>query len=503
MPDQSTTRPLFHPRSPLTWMLLALIFAAGLGIRLYDLADPPLDFHPTRQLHSALIARGMYYESEPGVPQNRRDLAVTFWETEGQIEPQVFERLVAWSYEWSGGENLQIPRLYAIVFWMGAAAFVTLLSVELIGWGGALAGVLFFLAWPYGVIASRAFQPEPLMMLFLSAGLWAAVRWERQRAWRWAAASGLLCGMAIYIKAVAVFFIAPALLILVLSHGPRRALRSAQVWMIVFLAVLPYGLYLLDGVFLRGYLVSQFSQRFFPEMWVDLAFYLRWISNLGRVLPFELLVISIVGVLLVRHAQRRWMLLAVWAGYLLYGLALPHHISTHDYYHLPLLLPVALGLAALGETIFNHLRVPHRLARASVGIALVAVLAFNIYTARTTLKRFDAAGQAQSLADIGQALGPGASVVALVDDYGAGLKYYAWINPTLWPAADDIRWMASQGEILDFAVFFDEQVQGRDYFVASPDELARQPGLEERLVHFPLLDGPDGWRIYNLREAQP
>src|SRR5690606_34774688 len=38
-----------------------LLFVAAAALRLYDLTDPPLDFHPTRQLYSALKARGMYY----------------------------------------------------------------------------------------------------------------------------------------------------------------------------------------------------------------------------------------------------------------------------------------------------------------------------------------------------------------------------------------------------------------------------------------------------------
>lgn len=41
-------------------LLILAIFAAGIGIRLYDLTDPPLDFHPARQIHSALMARGIY-----------------------------------------------------------------------------------------------------------------------------------------------------------------------------------------------------------------------------------------------------------------------------------------------------------------------------------------------------------------------------------------------------------------------------------------------------------
>ncbi|MEJ5241736.1 MAG: hypothetical protein WHS87_11110 [Anaerolineales bacterium] len=40
-------------------LLLLLLLLTGWLIRLYDLDDPPLDFHPTRQLFSALKARGI------------------------------------------------------------------------------------------------------------------------------------------------------------------------------------------------------------------------------------------------------------------------------------------------------------------------------------------------------------------------------------------------------------------------------------------------------------
>ena len=43
------------------WGAVLLILAAGLALRLFDLTDQPLDFHPTRQLRSAIIERGMYY----------------------------------------------------------------------------------------------------------------------------------------------------------------------------------------------------------------------------------------------------------------------------------------------------------------------------------------------------------------------------------------------------------------------------------------------------------
>jgi hypothetical protein len=83
---------------------LGLIFIMGLGIRLYDLTDPPLDFHSTRQLWSAIIARGMYYQGLDGVSAWQRDLAVEAWKSMPAIEPTIFESIVALTYRIVGQE---------------------------------------------------------------------------------------------------------------------------------------------------------------------------------------------------------------------------------------------------------------------------------------------------------------------------------------------------------------------------------------------------------------
>ncbi|RPJ43526.1 MAG: phospholipid carrier-dependent glycosyltransferase, partial [Chloroflexi bacterium] len=414
-----------------------------------------------------------------------------------------------WTYQLTGGPDLRVPRLYAVTFWMAAAVFLVLLSLKLVGHGGTLASTLFFLAWPYGVTASRAFQPEPLMIALLLAGLWAALSWQERRelsssreSWLWAVAAGLLCGLAIYIKSVAVFFIAPALAVVALSCGrPRQVVRDPQVWVLAALAVLPYGIYHVDGVYLRGYLAGQFSQRFFPVMWLDPAFYLRWISNISRAVAFEMVLVALTGAFLVRRPSHRALLLAMWAGYFLYGMALPHHISTHDYYHLPLFPLVALGLGSAAEAVFNSVQGPRWLARLAVTGVLLAALVINGYNARTALKRSGAVEQTQAWAAVGQALGPGASVIALVDDYGTGLKYWAWINPTFWPTTADIQWQKSAGQEFDFAAFFNRRAVGKEFFVVALfDELDRQPELKQMLsTHYPVFRQGPGYLIYDLR----
>jgi len=96
---------------------VGLIFLAGLVLRLYDLDDPPMDFQPTRQMHSALIARGMYFAGLETAPDWQRERAVQQQRAQGLIEPQIMETLTAAAYRLVGNTDLRIPRLFSILFW--------------------------------------------------------------------------------------------------------------------------------------------------------------------------------------------------------------------------------------------------------------------------------------------------------------------------------------------------------------------------------------------------
>ena len=161
----------FGRPSALLWVVLGVIFTLGLGIRLYDLTDPPLDFHSTRQLRSAIIARSLYYRSlpEPEDPREQRirDLAISQYTPGALIEPLVFESVVAFTYRVIGSDPIWVARIYSSIFWIiGGIALYFLTSAMTNADGGVLA-VAYYLFLPFGIIASRSFQPDPLMVLWI------------------------------------------------------------------------------------------------------------------------------------------------------------------------------------------------------------------------------------------------------------------------------------------------------------------------------------------------
>ena len=90
--------------------IVALLLIAGLSLRVYDLTDLPLDFHPTRQLLSLIKARGMYYATLSNIPAEQRQFAINQWHSKTTFEPELLERLVVFTYRFAGEQAWTPPQ---------------------------------------------------------------------------------------------------------------------------------------------------------------------------------------------------------------------------------------------------------------------------------------------------------------------------------------------------------------------------------------------------------
>ena len=502
MVTMDTQTSLLAPKKWLLIVYLLIFYALGAAIRLYDLTDLPLDFHPTRQMRAAVMARGMYYQTQPDAPAWQREMAVAQWQEEGLIEPPIMERLTAFTYRLAGGEHLWVARVYAILFWLAGSIFVFLLAKDIAGPDGGLVALAYMLFLPYGTIASRSFQPDPLMTAMLAASLWCMTRWHRSRRWRWVAAAGLLGGLTILVKAVSVFFIGAAWLGLTLSSlGFRQALRDRQVWLLAGLILLPYALFHVYGVYINGELASQYSQRFFPQLWLDPVHYLQWKGAIAGTVGFEWFLTALVSIFLVQAKALRGLLTGVWAGYGAYGMFFSYHIATHDYYQLPLIPLVALGLGVGAGFVLPRLQGRRVFLFPLAAAALAFAIVTQAWDVRVQLKRDDYRPEAGYWQRLGQELGQGATVVGLTHDYGYRLAYWGWVNSTAWMTSGDYNLRALGGAEIDTEAAFEEAVAGKDYFIVTLlGEWERQPKLRALLERrYPLLETETDALVFDLR----
>jgi hypothetical protein len=477
-------------------LLIALTFALALFLRLTDLSNPPLDFHSTRQYFGAIRARAIYQQTAPNIPEWQRDLSARFLAREAQLEPLILENISAYLYQWTG-ETPAVARALSGVFWLLGGIFLYRLARNLTdSRPAAYAALLFYLFLPYSIVASRAFQPDPLMMLFLLAFWWAFEHWTRQPAdWRWTILSGLLGGLAIYVKLTAFFFVAGGALGLLLPRlGLLPTLKRSQTWLLVGLGILPGGLYVYDGLWGCGFLSGEFGGRTLVNLWFNPYFYLRWFDKLDSSLPFFFLALAILGTFVFANKTTRWFLLSLWLFYIIFGLAQTHHIASHDYYSLPTLPIAALGLAPIAAVLLDQIlqRTPGLKLRAALFALLVTFLLTTTAQSYLEIRTSDNRPVAQAYAEIGQILKRQPGIVAITGGYGYPLFYHGWQNVNLWESVSDFE--------QDFA----RQTYQKAYFLVTDfEELARQPELAKKLENYAIVAQTYQYIIYDLKAPQP
>jgi hypothetical protein len=482
---------------------LVILFSLGLGIRLYDLTDLPLDFHPTRQLLSALKARGMYLQETGGGDDWQRKMAIQQWRTKAEIEPEVFEHLVAFTYRLTG-EQLWVPRVYSSVFWLIGGAFLFLLLQQLISADAAVLATAYYLFFPYAVIASRSFQPDPLMVMLVMCFWWALLCWTQRQSWGYAVGAGLAGGLAIFIKFVAAFFVIGGGLGLLLgTFAVRAVLQKKQLWVMAALGLLPAALYLVYGVAVNGFLGQQFSGRFIPALLLSPGNYLQWASMASLAAGAVAISLGLLGVLFAQDRATRSFLIGLWCAYLVFGLFFDYHIATHDYYQLPLIPIVAVSLAPVADWLMERLRGPdlRRPGRVAAAAFMLLAVLISVWNVRNEMKAVDYRPQAALWAEIGDKLGHGNNVIALTQDYGDRLAYWGWQDALIWPNSGDIDYHTARGGNVNLAERFDSVTYGNAYFLVTDfDELNRQPDLKRQLASFAVYAQAPGYTIYDLQK---
>jgi hypothetical protein len=483
-------------------IMLLLIFFLGLAARLTDLNDLPLDFHPTRQFHSMVIARGMYYENLENVPDWQRKIAISQWQSEGQIEPQIMERLTAIGYRLVGDDDLRIPRILSIFFWTVGAVGLYLLLRALGVSKGAVIGMAYCFLLPYNICASRSFQPEPLMVAAIIWSWWGLIKWMKKRSWKNALLAGVFAGFAIFVKLPAIFFVAPALItVFLVDQKIKKVISDPQIWSIAILAILPALIYHIDGFYISGFLKGQTSLRFFPNLWVDPYTFLKWKDNIDKTLIFEMFLIGIFGVLLIEQKKFRMMFISIIFGYFLYGLFFSYHIMSHNYYQIPLTPLVAVGLSIANDVLVKKLKGKKFFSLLILGGLISFWLVSNYYTVTQNLSSSDYSGEMTLYQSLGEELQE-YNIVSITPNYGYRLDYWGWKESKNWFSKADLILRGLAGTNIDVKTEFSKAIEGSDLFLVTDfTEFDRQPEIQKTLYeNYSIFEEGEGYIIFDLRK---
>jgi hypothetical protein len=359
---------------------------------------------------------------------------------------------------------------------------------RLAGGMGALAAWTYFLFLPFAVYASRSFQPDPAMVALAIGSGYSIDRWVEARGWKWAVAAGFLGGLSILLKSVTIFMIGGMMLgALIAAEMPlRRALRNPQLYAIAALLLFPLVAYMLTGIDSRE--SSDMFQRtifYNLEDVLSPSFYIRWLIRIDGLLYLPLIGLGLAGTWFT-HLPGRKILFGLWAGYGAYILFFPYHILTHDYYNLPLVFIVALGLAGAGQ------RLGEPVWRQGLAARLVLVLlgflsiTYPGWIARSVILGNNYADAPAYWALVGSEIPASVKAVGYSQDYGFRLAYYGWRRIDVLP---------EQIGPEEFA----QKYAGAEYFVVTARNML-SPGLDHYLSeNYPVHAQGGGYVIYDLQ----
>lgn len=515
------------------WIATLTIFALGLAVRLYDITDEPLDFHPTRQLRGAIIARGMYYDILPDADPEMRKLAIGHWFSTGQYEPSILEFIVSRTYLLIGSEQIWVARAYNTLFWMigGVALFLLARRMSFnesskeinqpsyaVAWIAALVALAYYLINPFGVQASRSFQPDPGMVMWIILSIYALFRWSETPSWKWAILGGIFAGIAVLTKAVAAYITAGAAVAVVIytlgiDHSAststssfirrflnaiKRIVLNPQVWAMIVLMIAPAAIYYMN----RGGRASTYFSSWtiaLSHLLLEPGTYVRWLRLVESLMGLAVLLVALLGVLIARPRSRS-LLLGLWIGYAIYGLFLPYQMYTHSYYHIQLLPIIALSLVSMVAIVVSALARQPRVWQALASITAIGIMMYTAWLAIYPFSSQDYRHERTYWEEIGSLLPSDGKIIGLTQDYGYRLMYYGWRKVILWPPRGEFKLAKLRGNEKEFDDYFNKRIEGKSYFLITAfNQFKDQPVLKETLYErFPVYAEGPGYLIFDL-----
>ena len=527
-------------------IIVFLLFVVAFGIRLYEIEEPPLDFSTIRQYQNLHIARGIFYETNDSITEERKHIAKINMERMGLVlEPRIIENATVLGYRLTGAERLWIPRLLSSIFWIVGGIFLYLTARMLFSPGVALFSAFFYLFLPYSILSSRVFQPDPLMVMLMLGSIYGIMRYDERLSRANLVVAAVVAAVAVFVKPYCVFIIFGAFLSLVIfREGFWKALFKKNTILFGFLIILPsvvyYGYPMVTNT---GFLGQHAKGSFLPYLIISPSFWGGWLYMIGRVTGYIAFVLAVLGLFKAGQGRTRNLLLGLWAGYVLFGLSAPYQMHTHSYYHMPFIPIAALSIAPISGMIID--RTPFQLTkRFKAGfIIFLLLIGIGMFSAIRSLPfktmltdhkqklktaaifiginpgfgKFLSGDFDKEIAiakEIGEYVGHSDNTLFLTPYFGRVIAYHGEFAGLPWPTSDSFYSRRVRGERIpdikkDFTA---EQItllyKGRfikytpDFFIIMAfDEFEKQAELRNVLYsNYPVLVQNDDYLIFDLRK---
>ena len=514
------------------YVLLILVLVLGFAIRMIHLQNPPLDFNSTRQYRSIILTRAIFLDFSPSTDLLSSKLAEINRESEGPLEPPVMEYISAVAYRLVGQEVLWIPRLLSILPWLLSGYILYLLASRFFSFTSAIIALSLFLFIPFGIVASRSFQPESLMLLFLLLSLLSILQYFDSPSMVRLVRLLLVAALAILIKPTCVFLIGSVFLIYNFTSPRSVKQRIGVALAFLFISLTPPILYYLNTIQTHAPIAM------YPHFWLEGFYWKGWFNQIITAIGYIGFLGGVVGMFVVMKTKARVLMMGLLFGYLIFGLTYSYHIHTHNYYQLMLLPILALALAPLIEIAVRRIKskfksgnwfvISFMIAGLSLGMGSFVALhqhvnnnlnqeqtatfktigslfGINFVTISFLLPHAEYEILIDTFEEIGEHVGHSTRTIFLTMAYGKPLKYHGNLYGKFWPGEGDFRFFQLQeksplpAEERYHSMY--EKHQPEYFIITNFYEYDKQPDLQKWLTSgYPILKETEEYLIFDMRK---
>lgn len=317
-------------------ILAATIILSGLVLRLYKIDQPILEYFPQRQTQTAEITRNIYANGWPDfwIPKIRYEKGYL---TPLVLELPIYNSITAGLYV-IFGPNLILGRLVSIFAFLISSIFFALIILKHSDKNLLFSALLVFAFSPLHVLVSRSYQPDELALMLLLISVYYS--------------SYFFLMLSGFIKLPFYLF---GLIFTLKKHAKIRLgiLKYLIFFVPIFVWSIRASMIMKDEGYSGAYAILNW---FDPLFFLDYRFYTSVFNILHiNVLTTLGLLFFIIG-LFYSWRKKSMALWKMWLfASILYAAFFNRHVSTHEYYSLPFVPPLAAftgaGMAALFKSI--------------------------------------------------------------------------------------------------------------------------------------------------------
>ncbi len=521
--------------------ILLLLFIMAFSIRMYHITQPPHEFAAERQYQSAHIARSLFFESQDSIPEWRRNIADLNMKRMGLLlEPRIMENISVFFYRILGKERFWIPRTISSIFWLIGGWGLYLIARRIASFEAALFSTSFYLFLPFSILASRSFQPDPLMIMLLIFSVFMVMRFYEQPSFQRLISAVIISALAVLAKPYSIFFIFGAFTSVgIYKDGIRKTIINKNIYLFSVLSFIPALSYYVYSILTNTGFLNELSHgNFLAHLLIEPYFWKDWIFIIGQVIGYLPFAAAVTGLIIMKKGIPKALLLGLWASYFIFGLVFTLPIHTHDYYHLPFIPVVALSIGTLGALLVKYLlkqwKVTIVVCLIITGIAGVIMARLNVgefFTenkdklktisnfigVNTQFKKFftgDFEREVLMAKEIGDIVGHSTNNLFLTHNFGRVIAYNGEFSGLSWPTRFSLRDRREKGlkplskDELFNPRYLTIRTHGKyikytpDFFIITEfSEFEEQVDLREFLsTNFPVIARTEDYIIFDLRK---